>query len=225
MGFEYLFYFLAGFIGLIGLIGAVLVIPSRINRTEQTEDSTKTVITYCDFFKRYRTLSVMIVGFFSIVPLIFIDAVLALWLLELGMSEETVGFGFSVNTFFYGVGSYLTGLLCNKMDRRIVLVIFLYLTVIADLLTGPSEFLGLTPHIWLVMLGLALLGVATGGCFVPIVPELIAGLLDSLDADSITPEVLDQIKDKASALYGLQFGLGFIIAPITAGAFVDYGGF
>jgi predicted MFS family arabinose efflux permease len=180
MGFEGLFYFLAGLIGLLGLLSAIFLIPSRINTAKDEDNDDKEVkIKYCDFFKNYRALSVFLVSFFSLVPLIFIDAVLALWLLELGMSEETVGFGFSLNTFTYGIGSYLTGILCNKLDRRIVVIMFLYLTVISDLLTGPSAFLGLTPQIWLVMLGLAILGIATGGVFVPIVPELISALVDN----------------------------------------------
>ena len=37
----------------------------------------------------------------------------------------------------------------------------------------------MTPQIWLVMLGLAILGIATGGVFVPIVPELISAFEDN----------------------------------------------
>ena len=165
----------------------------------------------------------MIAGFFSITPLTFIDAILALWLLELGMSKETVGLGFSVNSFFYGLGAYATGILCDKYDRRILLIIFLYLTVISDFMTGPSAFLSFPVEIWLVMVGLGVLGIATGGVFVPIVPELIAGVVG--ENKEISPATLHKIKDKASALNGTGLGSGFIIAPILGGALVDSGGF
>lgn len=44
--------------------------------------------------------------------MLFIDAFLAPRMIELGMTEADAGLGFSLHSFFYALGAFVTGHLC-----------------------------------------------------------------------------------------------------------------
>ena len=117
-------------------------------------------------------MTVSFVVIMIIPSLVFIDALLTDRLIHLGMTESQAGLGFTIYGFFYGVGSPITGALCQKWDRRFVIMIHLGLSVIACFLCGPSKLLGFSEEIWIIFTGLSILGLNIA-VFVPAVPEMI----------------------------------------------------
>lgn len=62
---------------------------------------------------------------------------------------------------------------------------------------------------------MAFLGLATGGSFVPIIPEMLSSVV--AEGEKASPV----LNDKASALYAGGIGAGFVGAPIVGGALQD----
>jgi len=108
----------------------------------------------------------------------------------------------------------------KKVDRRLELVGLFFFVGVANFITGPSEWLRLPNELYTVLIGQALLGFFTGGCFALSVPEIKAGI----DSDNFTPNQIKQKSEKAASIYGFVYGIGNILTPFAAGALQDYAG-
>jgi len=83
-----LFLFLACLIALGALVPSVCMLPSRLNKKEsETTDGDTTYISYCDFFKSFRSVTILVVSLLGITPLIYIDGPLSTRLVSLGCTE------------------------------------------------------------------------------------------------------------------------------------------
>jgi len=68
------------------------------------------------------------------------------------------------------------------MDRRLVIVGLYFSVGIANFLSGPSLWFSMPDQVYLILIGQSILGVATGGIFSTMYPEIIAGV----DAEEFT---------------------------------------
>jgi hypothetical protein len=66
------------------------------------------------------------------------------------------------------------------MDRRLVIVGVYFFCGIANFVTGPSIWFNISDELYIVLIGQAILGFATGSAFATGVPEIKAGI----DADN-----------------------------------------
>lgn len=103
----------------------------------------------------------------------FIDPVLAVRLTSMGMSENNVGYAFAIIGFSFGFGSPITGLLCEKFSRLVVMQFGLVMVSFAIMLVGPSIILGLPNVIWVMLVGIFFLGFFASMLYVPVTPEII----------------------------------------------------
>jgi predicted MFS family arabinose efflux permease len=94
--------------------------------------------------------------------------------------------GFTLNCVFYTIGSVATAALCEKVDRRLVIVGVYILNGIANFVTGPSIWFNMPDKLYIVMIGQAILGFAIGAAFATTVPEIKAGI----DAKNFTKRQL-----------------------------------
>jgi len=88
---------------------------------------------------------------------------------------------------FFIIGSVTFASLSKKVDRRLELVGLFVGVGVSNFITGPSVWLGLPNELYTVLIGQALLGFFTGGCYALAVPEIKAGI----DQDNFSP---NQIK-------------------------------
>jgi predicted MFS family arabinose efflux permease len=73
----------------------------------------------------------------------------------------------------YSIGGFLGGPICALMPRRYVLLTTFILMTYAIVLIGPSQLLDLPDTLPIMLIGLAILGLAIGVLMVPTIPELI----------------------------------------------------
>lgn len=123
------FYFFTAYILLIGSV-CVLFIPARINNKTSAGDDDpvkafqieeyKKEISYLFILKNRRSLSAFAICTFSMISSLFIDPILSLRLIDMGMSENTTGFAFGVLGGAQTLGAPITGWLGTKIPIRIV---------------------------------------------------------------------------------------------------------
>ncbi len=76
------------------------------------------------------------------------------------------------------------------------------------------------PDLWSVCVGMALLGIATNMVLVTFMPEMIAVSLQKVNKDNDS-----LLNDKISGIFNAFFSIGFFLAPILSGVFIDYKSF
>ena len=123
------FYFFTGYIALIGGV-CVCFIPNRINNSTQSssgspEDEAKLAqykkeITYFSILKNRRSVSAFSICTFSMISSLFIDPVLSVTLIEMGMKEAQTGIAFGVLGGAQTLGAPFTGWLGSKIPIRVV---------------------------------------------------------------------------------------------------------
>ncbi len=91
---------------------------------------------------------------------------------------------------------------------------------VALFMFGPSSLLRLPDNLGIFLTGYALLGVAQGFLFIPILPEVIDSVYLKQKIVEGEDEYTDGIiSDKAAGLYGSFLASGLIIAPLL-GSFI-----
>ena len=112
-------------------------------------------------------------GFLSIFCLVFLDPILAVQLVDIGMDKENVGFAFAIMCASFALSSPLAGLLCQKVPRPVVIMVGCAAMVPSLMITGPSKILGTNMTVTQIFIGLALIGACVGLIYTPTLPELV----------------------------------------------------
>jgi predicted MFS family arabinose efflux permease len=115
----------------------------------------------------------MILCIVAIISIVYLDPILAVQLTSMGMNEDNVGFVFAIIGGAFGVGSPVSGWVCTRVNRTIVMQLAIVMLPFSILLCGPSAFLGLPDVIWIMMIGIFMLGWSAAFLFVPVTPEII----------------------------------------------------
>jgi len=128
----------------ISCLVAVFVVPTRLNamnqRTismEQRGDVHKD-ITYGMFLTNSTAVLLIVTAIVTMVFEFFMDPIIGLELVSLGMKEQSVGYVFAVIGGAFGIGALVAGKLCAIIPRRIVIQIGLVCMSLSVLLVGPS---------------------------------------------------------------------------------------
>lgn len=109
--------------------------------------------------------------------LVFLNPILTIHLLVLGVTNEVAGYAFAVLAFSFGVGATFMGSVYAACDRKRVMLAAIFTEILALLFLGPVQLLG-TDSTLLIFVGLGLNGVAIAGVFVPIIPILVEAVQD-----------------------------------------------
>lgn len=90
IGYTGMFFLLACIISVGALVPSICMIPTRLNTNDESDDKDEKdlkSVNYCDFFKSYRTMTILIISLLGITPLIYVDGLLAMRLMAMGMTE------------------------------------------------------------------------------------------------------------------------------------------
>lgn len=128
----------------------------------------------------------------------FSEAFLVLRAQDVGLRIGLVPLVMVVMSAVYALSSYPTGVLADRIDRRMLMGLGFAVLILADLV------LALAPGVGMVMLGAALWGLHMG---------LTQGLLATLVADASPPE----LRGSAFGLFNLVGGLMLLAASVIAG--------
>eukprot|EP00349_Pseudokeronopsis_sp_Brazil_P003888 CAMPEP_0202964368 /NCGR_PEP_ID=MMETSP1396-20130829/8445_1 /ASSEMBLY_ACC=CAM_ASM_000872 /TAXON_ID= /ORGANISM="Pseudokeronopsis sp., Strain Brazil" /LENGTH=195 /DNA_ID=CAMNT_0049686417 /DNA_START=853 /DNA_END=1438 /DNA_ORIENTATION=+ len=139
----------------------------------------------------------------------------------MGMDEDMLGFFFCAQSFCYALFSYLTTLVSNKDTNSALIVLGFFLSSIGNVLLGPSKYFFLPQQVWVMGLGLAILGMAGPLIFIPILPELITLMNEKFRHLKDSPKLMDM----SSGIYGTAGNLGFWLTPLISGTVSDYFGY
>jgi len=161
-------------------------------------------LSYFTILSNKRSISAFMILIFAMTAFQFIDPVLSVQLISLGMREDNTGIGFSVIGFATVVGSPIAGLLSQKFKIRNVTQTGIFIMAGALFLVGPSLFMGwLTPSIWLMFIGLFFQGFGASLMYIPTAPEIMNAnteierekLYMKFSSEGDTGEELDKLVD------------------------------
>ncbi|PIK44192.1 putative MFS-type transporter SLC18B1 [Apostichopus japonicus] len=154
--------------------------------------------------------------------LVFLDPTLSVHLSTFDVSPEIIGVIFLLFGGFYGAVSPLWGYVADKTEStRIMMVLGYFFLSFAFLCVGPTSlfFFKLPQALWMVILGLAVVGLALGCALVPALLDLLSsatwyGLPNDLSTQAVV-----------SGLFNSFFSLGAFVGPTLGGYMVDRFGF
>jgi len=97
-------------------------------------------------------------------------------LIEYNCPEYIIGLVFAIPCLTLTIVAIFVEKLLNTMTRRTIISVGIFTMLIAIFLMGPSLLLGLPQELSLILIALALLGVANALTMVPIFPEVYEGI-------------------------------------------------
>ena len=126
---------------------------------------------------------------------------------------------FSIGTFAYAFSMPIMSILPKRYDRRLWLLIGLFLCSVSGFLLGPERILNLPHNICFVIIGISILGVGCAFSMVPSIPEFMdLGL-------KMYPKEKEAVGDMASGLFNSAYSAGALIGPIVGGYLDSFFGF
>ena len=122
-------------------------------------------------------MTAIISSMFAMVFMLFYEPVLANYLIEnFGVSENVVGYYFSIGCFTYALASPCVGILCSKVPRRYVTLAAFLMVAISMYLLGPSKVLNFPNELGFTLAGIGFLGFSVSFVFVPLLPEIVSAV-------------------------------------------------
>ncbi|CAG9311881.1 unnamed protein product [Blepharisma stoltei] len=155
-----------------------------------------------------------IIQFIVFDTMCFMAASMALHLSHNGIDQEIIGVLFSVNSVCYAIGGIIFPRLL-KFDKRILMIVGLFLTGVSFCLMGPAIFL--PNQVDLIIISIPLLGIANSMTYIPSYPYMhesslaIYGYEDSL-----------HLSDSLSSIMNLAALLGEATGSLGAGILVEF---
>lgn len=179
VGYVNTFYFFTVFIGSISTV-CVILLPSHLNHSQKSQEISFTPraevpdVGYAKILSNKRSFIAMFILSFAMICGVFIDPVLSIELISLGMDEQNTGLAFGTIGLAVVIGSPTAGLLSERIPIRAVMAIGLCIMSVSLFFTGPSQlFVELPDKIWIIFIGLFLNGLAGSMSYVPVTPEMI----------------------------------------------------
>ena len=169
------FFFYAAFIVVFG-ISAACFIPGKVDRPPKKKKTTKSndeaeKVPYSIFFKNRRAFLAILVPFIACIFLLYFGPILAPELRRLGVPDKYSGYSLAICWTCYAIGCFIAGFLCQIMPRRYLVLFSILLAALSLFIVGPAKFL--PDDVYLIFIGLGLLGFGIAGITVPVLPEMI----------------------------------------------------
>lgn len=217
--------------GITARASVVSIGVHQVERNESSDDSDeedsvrgpdgkkikKKKVTFGLFLAHPRSLFCLLACGASMICLLFFESTLANYLkTAYGISESENGLIFAIPCLFYAGSSPFVSLLTRRMQRRLIIYLAFLLNVVALILLGPSNLLGIPQYMEFTFVGLALNGISISFIFVPLLPEIlyVVGTAEGLENNN-------ELNDKASGIYNVAYASGTILAPNIGGVLTD----
>jgi MFS family permease len=166
-------------------------------------------------------MTAIISSMFAMVFMLFYEPVLSKYLeQEHKVSENVVGYYFSIGCFTYAFASPCVGILCSKIPRRYVTLFAFLMVSFSMFLLGPSQVMQFPSKLGLTLSGIGFLGFSVSFVFVPLLPEIVAAVAEKEGLEQ-TPFLCD----KASGIFNSAYGIGNCLAPLVGAALTQALGF
>lgn len=149
----------------------------------------------------------------------FIEPVFADHLSTYGLEVLEIGLIFSLGTLSYTIFMIVVGMYSEKYKRRTLMIVGGVFYVISFELLGPEWMIGLPKEIWIVCVGMTILGFAATLTVLPIIPEFISLCEEIYQNEKIA------VGDLSSGMFDSSYLVGGLFGPIMGGYFTDFFGF
>ena len=131
-------------------------------------------ITYSRILKGGRVIFALLSVCFCGLHCYFFDPFLADYLLsQFHLKDSLIGFAFSAYGLGFVVSAAVGSTALILLSRKSTMILGSVLCGVATMLIGPSQLLGLDPHIAFTYIGLLLSGTFSGMMFAPAYPEAL----------------------------------------------------
>ena len=97
------------------------------------------IITYARFFRNKNGLLLITAAVMTMLIEYYIDPIIGKQMLELGVSEQNVGYIFAASGCAFGIGALVAGQLCQRISRIYVMLIGFIGMALSLLLIGPCQ--------------------------------------------------------------------------------------
>lgn len=199
----------------------VIGLAKKSQRYSRRSAFLESQITYKLFFTNMRAMTAIISSMFAMIFMLFYEPVLSKYLTDhFDVSENVVGYYFSIGCFTYAFASPFVGLLCSRIPRRYVTLAAFLMVAISMYLLGPSELLDFPDKLGLTLAGIGFLGFSVSFVFVPLLPEIVSAVSEKEGIEQ-TPFLCD----KASGIFNSAYGIGNCLAPLVGAALTQNLGF
>ena len=173
VGYIGAFYIFAALIGVIGTL-CTLLLPARMNKpdtpnqdeSQNQENSTK--VTYMSIMSNRESFSTVLICIFAFCCTCFVDPILAVRLISLGMTQNNVGFAFAAIGIAVIISSPIAGYLAEKFNTIYVFQVSIIGLSCMNLLCGPVQALPQT--VWLIIIGIFGTACFSTFLYVPVTP-------------------------------------------------------
>lgn len=128
-----------------------------------------------------RSISAVLACVFGYICNLFLDPIVSVRLIDLGMPEKVTGVAFAIFGFAMILMSPITGRLCERFQNRYILQCGLIVETLALFFAGPDFFL--PPRIYLVLFAMFLLGMSESLILIPVTPEIIESCTEMIKDD------------------------------------------
>jgi len=216
-----LLYQINGYTTTFILLTVVLVILSVITflvlpppKEEKAKEKRRLSLLKLAFNK--KVFPTLVVVMFAMAGPAYLDPVLAPHLESgYGLSKLMIGVMFALP--FLGYTSAVKGqtMLPKKFDRRIVLLIGLFIEGVAFFFIGPS--FGMPNELYLVIIGLSLIGLGSAWAYLPSLPYMIDAAAKDMKIDD-----REHLSDCMSTVMGTAHYCGEALGPICAGLLTEW---
>jgi len=168
--------FFSVLIFVFGLSG-VYLLPASLDDvsagTDGSEEKGQRDILYSSFFKNKWSLMALLAKGVGYMSFSFLEPILSVHIKSLGWDANDTGFAFTLLTAMWGVGSPIMGLLCQYVNRRIVVCLSFLVAWVSLLLVGAPKVVGFPASTGTLLVGLGLLGFSVSGCVIAVMPEIV----------------------------------------------------
>ena len=138
-----------------------------------------------------------------------------------GFSPVFIGFCFAVPGILYAALSPLMYLLTERWPKRAVIIFGILLMSIGMFFIGTSPLLGLDNSPRLIMVGLVIIGTASGMISIPVLPDILEAIAERTDKNFNQEELNNYI----SGIFVMCNGMGEFIGPVLSSFLNDRYGF
>ncbi|EAR97974.3 MFS transporter (macronuclear) [Tetrahymena thermophila SB210] len=227
LGHQMPFYILS-FIFLCSLL-TLKWLPSNIKINNSVDTSQ---------YYRYLSDKTILATFLVIVGIStaqsFIIPLYAVHIEGLGLTDDLMGYFFSVSSFFYIVFLFLMPRIQKYINRKLFLTFGILIAAIGIEFQAPENLIeslfGINLKKWyLVTIGQCIINIASSMCILPMVPELNQLIIDKETKERqvsvLDTNLIKTFSGMASRIFILGSSLGLFIGPFSAGIlYSSFGG-
>jgi len=150
----------------------------------------------------------------------FIAPTFSVHMKKYGFSPAFIAFCFCVPAIFYASLSPIMYLLVEKISRRATIFMGILALGVGMAFIGTSKMLGLENNPALIILGLMILGTASGMVSVPVLPDMLEAVQEAKFKYD-----MHELENRITSLFCLATGIGEVMGPIIGSSLYTAYGF